>query len=118
MAKMPLSDFPPEKRAEIERLASGLRPPPKWLNFGHVQIVSRAYYEWHIRRQRERKRVKRHRIADRDGWLCGICGDPIQPADLHIDHIKPVSKGGTSDPENLQATHSWCNISKGARWHA
>lgn len=33
--------------------------------------------------------------------------------DLSIDHIKPKSKGGTWDIENLQLTHKRCNSLKG-----
>jgi 5-methylcytosine-specific restriction endonuclease McrA len=30
-----------------------------------------------------------------------------------IDHVKPVSKGGTDDIKNLQALNSWANAKKG-----
>lgn len=33
----------------------------------------------------------------------------------HIDHILPVSKGGTNDRKNLQITCMPCNLAKGAR---
>lgn len=33
----------------------------------------------------------------------------------HIDHIVPVSKGGTNDRQNLQITCIPCNLTKGAR---
>ncbi len=33
----------------------------------------------------------------------------------HIDHIQPVSKGGTNDRSNLQITCVQCNLGKGAR---
>ncbi|MEL7043064.1 MAG: HNH endonuclease [Pseudomonadota bacterium] len=32
-----------------------------------------------------------------------------------IDHILPVSKGGTDDPGNLQLAHAQCNKVKGNR---
>jgi 5-methylcytosine-specific restriction endonuclease McrA len=34
---------------------------------------------------------------------------------LHIDHIKPVSKGGGNEPENLRLLCPRCNISRGNR---
>jgi 5-methylcytosine-specific restriction endonuclease McrA len=114
--------LPSYMRERIEILAARSKVPPRWLMLGDklAQIESRAWYEWHLRRlptirarRRERKRVRRHRIADRDGWRCGICRDQISSTALHIDHIVPVCRGGGSNPENLQATHSWCNLLKG-----
>ena len=54
--------------------------------------------------------------ADAQGGLCGICGDslPEDEAEIHVDHIVPVSRGGGDGRENLQATHAFCNLSKGA----
>jgi len=56
-------------------------------------------------------------IAERDGWSCGICDGPIDralrypdPDCLSLDHIVPVSRGGSSEPENLQASHWICNV--------
>ena len=48
---------------------------------------------------------------------CGICHRDL-PGNLgaiHVDHIIPVSKGGTNAWENLQAAHAHCNMSKQAR---
>lgn len=124
---LPLSALPADVRAEIERLAEGDRPPPRWLRLGHVEIPSRAWYEWHLRhageraeRRAERGRVRalglRLAIAERDGWTCGICGQPIAgERDLHVDHIVPLCRGGRSDDSNLQATHARCNLRKGGR---
>lgn len=34
--------------------------------------------------------------------------------DLEIDHITPISRGGTSDISNLQSLCHDCNIEKGS----
>lgn len=57
----------------------------------------------------------RQQIIERDGYTCGICNLPVQPDDIHIDHIHPVALGGTDNPDNLQVSHSICNMRKGAR---
>lgn len=45
--------------------------------------------------------------------VCHICGKPIEDVDdLHIDHVIPVSRGGTSGRDNLKPAHVWCNIRK------
>lgn len=57
----------------------------------------------------------RRAVLERDGYVCGICGLEVDEADLHIDHIVPVSKGGANDLTNLQVTHSFCNMKKSDR---
>jgi 5-methylcytosine-specific restriction endonuclease McrA len=48
---------------------------------------------------------------------CGICPGCRLPLDgrFHIDHIIPISKGGTSARQNLQALHARCNLVKGTK---
>jgi hypothetical protein len=60
--------------------------------------------------QRDR-RHGRHRemVMRRDKGLCHLCGDPHADA---IDHIVPVSWGGSDDPANLAPAHTSCNSSK------
>jgi len=36
---------------------------------------------------------------------------------MHMEHILPQSKGGTSDEENLCYSCPWCNVYKGAKTH-
>jgi 5-methylcytosine-specific restriction endonuclease McrA len=57
----------------------------------------------------------RELVIERDGYLCGICALDVDPLDVHLDHIFPVSKGGDDHPDNLRVTHSICNIKKGAK---
>lgn len=50
-----------------------------------------------------------------DDGICGICADPVDLLECHIDHVIPVSKDGSHSYVNTQVTHPWCNLSKGAR---
>lgn len=52
-------------------------------------------------------------ILRRDGFRCKSCGSEGRP--LHVDHVLPVSKGGSDNPENLQALCDKCNLRKGAK---
>ncbi len=47
------------------------------------------------------------KIGRRDGFCCKKCGS--HKGDLVIDHIKPVSKEGSNDLNNLQLLCSSCN---------
>lgn len=37
---------------------------------------------------------------------------------MHVEHIIPLSRGGTSDETNLWLACAWCNSYKGDRTHA
>jgi 5-methylcytosine-specific restriction endonuclease McrA len=58
----------------------------------------------------------RYKVLSRDRFRCVLCGrSPATDLEviLHIDHIIPVSKGGKSNPENLQTLCMECNYGKG-----
>ncbi len=58
-----------------------------------------------------------------DDWngKCLICGGPIRfdaatDEGATVEHIRPRSPGGGSDPLNLGVAHGRCNGEKGRRW--
>lgn len=55
----------------------------------------------------------RFSIYERDGYRCRKCGISDRYANLEIDHIIPISKGGKSTYDNLQTLCHKCNIEKG-----
>ena len=55
----------------------------------------------------------RYDILRRDGFRCTICGRGQEDGvKLHVDHIRPVSKGGRTIPENLRTLCQDCNLGK------
>lgn len=62
------------------------------------------------------------RLFERDGWRCQLCQRRIDPRRKHpdplsatIDHIVPISLGGSHTWQNVQAAHFACNSSKNAK---
>lgn len=47
--------------------------------------------------------------------LCGLCDLPLDAEKYHVDHWKPLAKGGSNDKSNLKLLHPRCNLSKGAK---
>lgn len=57
----------------------------------------------------------RFRVMQRDNFKCCICGrspSTTPGLELHIDHIKPWSKGGETVIDNLQTLCIDCNLGK------
>lgn len=57
----------------------------------------------------------RHEVFKRDGFKCVECGATKEDTRLHIDHILPVSQGGSDEMDNLQTLCESCNLSKSNR---
>lgn len=61
--------------------------------------------------------AKRHRVLERDGFACVICGRrPSRDRRiwLEVDHIVPLSEGGSNDEENLRTLDNECHRVKKA----
>lgn len=54
---------------------------------------------------------RRFLVLERDGFRCRYCG---HAGELHVDHVVPVSRGGTNAIDNLVTACEPCNIGKGA----
>lgn len=71
------------------------------------------------------------KLYNRDGGICAICGKPCNYRDYifqgavfvagtdypSIDHIKPLSKGGSHTWDNVQLSHKLCNSIKSDRFN-
>ena len=65
------------------------------------------------RMSHEKRDRRRKMLIARDGLACGICGEPMTEATVTIDHIVPVSKGGSHEMANLRLAHKRCNGTRG-----
>ena len=90
--------YPAQRRAASSRRRALFRGAPEIEKFEHAAVF------------------------ERDGWLCGLCGGPVDPRIAHpdprspsLDHIVPLKKSGAHTLANVQLAHLGCNSSKGDR---
>lgn len=62
--------------------------------------------------RRPLKPNERFRVFERDGFACRYCGQAAPNVILHVDHRRPVSKGGNNHADNLYTACSSCNAGK------
>jgi 5-methylcytosine-specific restriction endonuclease McrA len=86
---------------------------------GAVSDQARCPAHRYTRARSSRTHAQRRRVLARDGYRCQLCGRYLSGgADSHIDHIRPLSKGGsqaTWDDSNVRATCKECNERKGSQ---
>jgi 5-methylcytosine-specific restriction endonuclease McrA len=76
---------------------------------------ARNYYK-HVVNKRNVPNSLRLSIFERDKFKCVYCGLGAKDgAVLNVDHILPVSKGGSNEPDNLQTLCRACNNGKSDR---
>ena len=75
----------------------------------------------HIHRRRARMRaafvepVSFAVLYKRDNGRCGICGKAVPRVSASIDHILPLSRGGSHSYANTRIAHRACNSTRGNR---
>lgn len=46
---------------------------------------------------------------------CWMCGEHVPPAEATLEHILPLSEGGSSHAANLAISHGHCNHQRHAK---
>jgi len=61
-------------------------------------------------------------LVHRHGINCWLCNSPVlldvhkrHPLSPHVDHLIPISKGGSHGWDNVALAHASCNVQKGSR---
>lgn len=54
------------------------------------------------------------RIYEKQGGRCAYCGQKRKLKTMTVDHIIPLSKGGTDEESNLRCACKMCNYFKGS----
>jgi len=55
----------------------------------------------------------RKELHDKQNGLCNGCGCELK--NPHLDHVIPLSRGGTNTDDNVQLLCAPCNLSKGSK---
>jgi len=67
------------------------------------------------------ERIDRIKVFEKDNWVCYICGiltttsKKYKPNRATLDHIIPLTKGGSHTYDNVRCCCNRCNIKKGNR---
>lgn len=92
-----------------------------------ITLIPVEYGHWASRAKRYGvrefdKTITIDALMKRDNGICQICGEPVDPNDVAkgharrnyptLDHIIPLSKGGTHTWNNIQLAHMKCNSGK------
>lgn len=83
--------------------AAAIADPVEVYNYTHMDSSERILIP---------KSVK-DSIYAKSGEICPICGMKMSKYNYTIDHIVPLSRGGTNEVDNLRAVHKECNRLKG-----
>lgn len=78
----------------------------------HLPKVIRTDHGPLERSKKAAKVASRKRIWERGGGLCYLCGDPVTFDEFTIDHVIPLSKGGSNLDSNKRPAHYACNQAK------
>ena len=76
------------------------------------RVIQLLHYD---RVPRREVRFTRRNIFFRDRNRCQYCGKVFMQAELNLDHVVPLSRGGTSSWENVVCACLPCNVRKGNR---
>ena len=89
-----------------------------FVNYSEISAIVSENEKTKIGQENSPRRINwrlRAMVLIRDNCICKMCGaSPAKDSSviLHVDHIKPWSKGGPTAVENLRTLCSVCNIGK------
>ena len=92
----------------------------------YCDITCKDFYKTMRKRDKQEemggklRKAFKHKVYIRNKGVCQLCNEYVylnidypDPMSASIDHILPVSKGGTHALYNLQLAHWICNIKRG-----
>lgn len=79
--------------------------------YGHVEKTNFSDGENSIRTVATSRQLRK--LIDQQGYKCALTGRTLTPETAFVDHVTPVSSGGSNAIENLQVVHADVNEAKG-----
>lgn len=84
-------------------------------------MVRKGYYSPKRRAIMARgEQINHTEVFEEHGWICHLCGSEIDQRAgkddwmrVTLDHIIPLSRGGTHTRDNVAPAHWRCNMEKG-----
>jgi 5-methylcytosine-specific restriction endonuclease McrA len=110
-----------EASLKSHRAGHDTKTGEKWTDAKWRTHIINTFWEKHgYHKQTAQDRIgftqeMRQVVLAKNAGRCYICGEPIGQGDYEIEHIKPLSKGGTNHISNLMPSHKSCNRSKGMK---
>jgi len=83
---------------------------PKWFPRGSFGFFVARWHFYFIAMAISKK--IRFEVFKRDGFICQYCGKHPPEITLEVDHVHPISKGGSDDINNLITACFDCNRGK------
>ncbi|RUP04752.1 MAG: hypothetical protein EKK34_12630 [Mycobacterium sp.] len=94
-----------------------------WTPEQYAKHVARNLKRRHLMADTAVEPIFNEEIFERDKWVCQLCFEDVDPLLFYphpesasLDHITPLSLGGTHTEDNVQLAHFRCNCSKGNRY--
>lgn len=97
-------EFVSQKRPNISQANDKTLEPLEAFSYAHMGETDRINIPKKIRDE----------IYKCSNGTCAICGRSLTKYNYTIDHIVPLSRGGTNEAANLRAVHFECNKLKGS----
>lgn len=85
---------------------------PSWETRVPAVIMMREYIK-----QKTEVRFSKSNLYLRDQYTCLYCEQPVAKMHLTMDHVLPISRGGTTCWENIATACNDCNSRKGNKIH-
>lgn len=119
--------YDPEKRRELY-----LRRRERELEYARLQRERNPDYhrEWRVKNplahasHEAKRRAQKYTtqvedidiefVYERDSGICWICEHSVDKANVHLEHIIPLSRGGSHTHDNVSVSHPVCNLRKGS----